>query len=369
MSHIPDTRLFPKAYWPNAQITRRQILKLASAAGLSLLRIDALAQSSDVQIMLESRAILDEGLNWVVKSSSERGTDRLCERIKRAGFNVFVPNVWHGRGATWPTNLAPWDDRFPQPLGFDPLHHLIETAKRYELEVHPWFNVGLRQREFFPEFTARKGSESFDFHNPAFRDFIVNLILDVVEKYPIHGINLDFVRFSSPRPGFDTVQEAAVGEVVRRVSRQAKSINPKLVVSVDAAPWLPAIKQYGQDAPKWADEGFVDVIYSMQYQYSPNFEIIRQIQSKMQRPETMVVMVGNFDRVGPQQKVVPRDPKRLCELIDESRTVSMNRGVALYLYGLLSEEQIDLLQKTVFRVPAKPHWGLGPRTPEDVRVE
>lgn len=366
MSNIQSFHRFITA---GVHLSRRQILKLTSAAGLGFFCPQVFAQSSDEQIMLESRAILDEGLHWVVKSRSDKGTDQLCERIKRAGFNVFVPNVWHGRGTTWPTDLAPWDDRFPQPLGFDPLNHLVETAQKYELEVHPWFNVGLRQREFFQEFTARKGSESFDFHNSAFRDFIVNLILDVVQKYPIHGINLDFVRFSSPRPGFDAVQEAAVGDVVRRVSRRAKSINPKLVVSVDAAPWLPAIKQYGQDAPKWADEGFVDVIYSMQYQYSPNFEAIRQIQSKMKRPETMVVMVGNFDRVGPHQKVVPRNPKRVCELIEESRTVSMSRGIALYLYGLLSEEQVDLLQKTVFRVPAKPHWDMGPRAPEDVRVE
>lgn len=364
-----DTRLSNDGRWPDAQLSRRQFMALTSACALSAICAKVFAQSNEM-IMLESRAILDEGLHWVVKDSSDRTTDRLCERIKRAGFNVFVPNIWHGRGTTWPTTLAPWDDRFPQPPGFDPLSHLIETARRYELEVHPWFNVGLRQRNFYPEFTSPVSNESFDFHNPAFRDFVVALILDVVNRYPVHGINLDFVRFDTPRPGFESVQEGAVVDVVRRVSRQAKAINPSIVVSVDAAPWFPEITQYGQNAPKWADEGLVDVIYSMQYQYNPDFEIIRQIQTKMKRPETLVVMVGNYDPYEiSTQRVEPRSAKRLCDLIAESRMISTRNGVAVYFYGMLSEEQIELLQKTVFRVPAKPQWRLGLQPPSNVRVK
>ncbi|MCA9423397.1 MAG: hypothetical protein KC592_20425, partial [Nitrospira sp.] len=219
-----------------------------------------------------------------------------------------------------------------------------------------WFTVGLRQRDFFPEFAAEQSSESFDFHRPAFRDFIVALILEVVERYPINGVNLDFVRFGFSRQGHEAEQEAVVADVIRRVYLQSKKIKPEFVVSVCAAPWSPIIKQYGQNAPKWADEGIVDVIYSMQYQYEPDFEITRQIQGGMRRPQAMVVMVGNYDRAVPSGKVSRRVAKRVCHLIEEARKLSMGNGVALYLYSMLNDEQIDLLRKTVFSVPAKPSW-------------
>ena len=39
----------------------------------------------------------------------EEATDEVLARIKTAGFNVFGPIVWHGRGATWPSAYAEWD--------------------------------------------------------------------------------------------------------------------------------------------------------------------------------------------------------------------------------------------------------------------
>lgn len=345
-------------------ISRRQLLKVASA--LSLVAFSNPGRVYPQQTPgSESRAILDEGLNWITAASAEN----LCQRIKRAGFNVFIPCIWHGRGTTWPSVLAPWDSNNKRILQFDPFENLLQTAQRYEIEVHPWFTVGLRQRDFFPEFAAARSGESFDFHRPAFRDFIVTLILEVVERYPINGVNLDFIRFGFPLAGHEAEQEAVVADVVRRVSLQSKRIKPGIVMSVSAAPWSPTIKQFGQDAPKWADEGIIDVIYSMQYQSQPDFEIIKQIQGRMARPRAMVVMVGNFDRTVLGNTVTPRDAKRVCDLIEQARNLSMHNGVALYLYSMLSDEQITLLQKTVFAVPAKPRWGVDPQTPLGLKVQ
>ena len=348
----------------NHHISRRQLLKVASALSLFALSNPGRVYPQQTPGS-ESRAILDEGLNWVTAASAEN----LCQRIKRAGFNVFIPCIWHGRGTTWPSVLAPWDSNNKRVLQFDPLENLLQTARRYEIEVHPWFTVGLRQRDFFPEFASEQSRESFDFHRPAFRDFIVTLILEVVEKYPINGVNLDFVRFGFARQGHEAEQEAVVADVVRRVSLQSKRIKPGIVVSVCAAPWSPTIKQYGQDAPKWADEGIVDVIYSMQYQYDPDFEITKQIQGRMTRPQAMVVMVGNFDRAVLGNTVKPRDAKRVCDLIEQARKLSMKNGVAVYLYSMLSDEQIDLLQKTVFSIPAKPRWKISLQPPSSLNIQ
>lgn len=364
-------------------ISRRHFLKLAAATVGSLYA--SWPALSSTTPMLESRAILDEGVHWFTKDSAEV----LLDRIKRAGFNVFMPCVWHGRGTRWPSKLAPWDLTTKNIPGFDPLENLILRAQQYEIEIHPWFTVMLRQREFFSQFyDNRTPSHSFDVHREEFRQFISSLIGDVVSRYPIQGINLDFIRAggvcASPscvkkyksRTGRDLLadsrlrkvpganlkdliawQEEAVRDIVLRVSQQARKVNKDIVISVDAAPGNPIVELEGQNSMKWADEGLIDVIYSMDYQLNPDYEKLRNLQSKMKRPEALVMLCGNYDKIGPQKKAVPREARKVTENLAQARSIgSGGNGVGLYLYSMLDDEQINLLSKTVFRSPGKPRW-------------
>jgi uncharacterized lipoprotein YddW (UPF0748 family) len=365
-------------------LSRRQFIKLGSAVVLGSFYRPILSSAAGEPPMFESRAIMDEGLNWVTKKSAET----VCERIKRAGFNVFIPCVWHGRGTIWPSKLAPWDNANQRIPGFDPLENLIKTASRFELEVHPWFTVALRQREFLEQFyDSGTPHNSFDVHRETFREFISSLILEVVSGYPIQGINLDFVRAvgictssqciedykaktqrdlltdvkARGRPGADLKeliawQEAAMGGIIRQISRQARVANKKAVISVDAGPGNPIVEIEGQNSMKWADEGLIDVIYAMNYSPNPDFTRIKSLQSQMKRPEAMVVLCGNYDQEGSKKKVVPRNSQKVVELLTQSRLISQGNGVCLYLYSMLNDEQIDLLSRTVFKAPAKPRW-------------
>jgi uncharacterized lipoprotein YddW (UPF0748 family) len=369
----------------NAQqtvVSRRTFLgaTMALASVPVVGRVRALAA---YQSEFESRAILDEGLNWATRNAAQT----VCKRIKRAGFNVFIPCVWHGRGTIWPSDLAPWDSHHKRQPGFDPLDNLLRTAAAYEIEVHPWFTVALRQREFLPEFFDEgTPANTFDIHRDAFRAFMTSLIGEVVERYRVHGINLDFVRAGgvcrssqcatdyrtrtgrdltadSMRrriPGADLTalarwQEEAVGDLVRRVSERVRRQDPEIVVSVDAAPDNPIVLLEGQDSIRWADTGWIDVIFNMQYQSAPDFGRIQSLRSRMVRPGAMVVLCGNFDRVGVKEEVVPRKAGLVSELLRAAREDSDN-GVGLYLYSMLSNEQIDHLHKTVFQVRARPRW-------------
>jgi len=335
--------------------------------------------------MRESRAILDEGLNW----NSPESAITLLRRIKEAGFNVFMPCVWHGRGTVWPSKLAPWEASYH---GYDPLGYLVQAAPIYDIEVHPWFTVMHRERNFLQQYyDPGTPDESFEVHNVKFREFISSLVLEVVQKYPVQGINLDFVRtggvstsvrcrdeykrrtgrhllldFAAARiegqlgesgpQSLVSWQEAAVRDVIYRISTGARAINKQIVVSVDAAPWHPTIKLEGQDSIGWADDGLVDVVYSMNYEYHPDFRKLAQIQSRMTRPEALVILCGNYDVVGSQKTVVPRDPNRVDELLAESRAFSRGNGVGLYLYSMLSDAQIMTLKTGVFKYPAIPAW-------------
>ncbi|MDR4484986.1 MAG: family 10 glycosylhydrolase [Nitrospirales bacterium] len=369
-------------------ISRRQLLRLGVAcAGTSLLPNFIIP--SRAQTKGESRAIFDESLRWITKETAEN----LCQRIKQAGFNVLVPNVWHGRGTSWPSKIAPWDSNKLQEMarkapGFDPLNTLIQTAERYEIEVHPWFNVALRQREFFHEFYDKDTPpEGFDVHRPEFRDFIVNLIMECISRYPVHGVNLDYIRAGSisesghcasdyrkktgrnllvdrlswrtsdsARRAITQWQEQAVGDIVQRVSRQVRKLKKNLVISVCAHPGHPDLYIQGQDSLKWAEEGLIDVIYDMHYEENPDWEGIRNLQLRMKRPEALVVLCGNYKKFGPNKITIARDGQKVAQLIQQSRVIGRSNGVALYLYNMLSDDQIKVLEQTVFKIPTKPHW-------------
>ena len=92
------------------------------------------------------RAIMDGDIEGWTQPSE---IDRRLKRIKAAGFNVYMPAVWYGRGTTWPSKYAPWDFALERPLkpNFDPLKYAIEKAHAMGLEVHPWFTVTLRWKQ------------------------------------------------------------------------------------------------------------------------------------------------------------------------------------------------------------------------------
>jgi len=377
-------------------MTRRQLLSAIPILAVAPF-IGRFINVADGEPVGESRAIFDEGLNWASKDSAEI----VCERIARAGFNVFMPCVWHGRGTIWPSKLAPWDSDATVEPGFDPLGHLIEVARRFDLEVHPWFTVVRRDRDFFPEFyESGTPSESFDVHRSGFRDFIVSLILEVVRQYPVHGVNLDYIRAGGiclgascaadysaqtgrnlladravlllpggSAPELLTWQDRAVEDIVRRVALGARKINSKIVISVDAVPGHKIDKTQGRNSMKWADDKLVDVIYMMHYEASPDWDSFRALQKTMKRPEALVVLCGNYEDVtGPVKAVVPRDANRVAALLSEARRFQQGNGVGLYLYSRLSDQQVTELAAQTFRAQAKPSWrrGIAPASPQEL---
>ena len=375
-------------------ITRRQFLRFAStltalSVGTQLMGgTSNVAQADEQPMVQESRAILDEGLNWVTKDSAER----VCARIARAGFNVFIPCVWHGRGTIWPSKLAPWDSHNVRAQGFDPLGNLLQTAERYHIEVHPWFTVSLRQREFFQEFyDSGTPAQRFDVHLESFRDFISSVIFEVAATYPVHGINLDFVSAGgicdSPRcvedyrrqtgrnllvdrqirhvPGWDMKeliawQAAAVTDLVSRVSTSCRRAKPNIVISMSGDPVHPLLRIEGHDSGKWADDGLIDVLYNMHYEPSPDFAALETIQSAMKRSEAMVVGCGNYEEATPSSPVRSREPGKVAGLIRAARAIQRGNGVAIYLYSMLTDAQIDAFRTDVFARPAKPRWMRAP---------
>jgi len=210
------------------------------------------------------RAIFDEDFGWSV---SQAAIDQRLARIKKTGFNIYVPCVWHGQGTLYPTAAAWPDKRLAQRFaaGWDPLAYLLQQAHTLGIAVYPWITVARREDQSHPEWaSAGTPDGAYDVHSAEFRKFAVDLMLDLVKRYDVDGINLDYIRAMGicisqscqrdyeSSSGFDLLrdhailnedaaarrriqawQDAAVADIVSRVSAGAKAIKPALAISVD----------------------------------------------------------------------------------------------------------------------------------------
>jgi len=329
--------------------------------------------------IFQSRVMFDEGRGWM----TDDGAVRTVSRIKRAGFNVYIPCIWHGQGTRYPSTLA-----VPEKMQFfsnDPLKRLIDLAHSNGIEVHPWFTVALRQRDFYEDYyDSGTPKNAFNLHKPAFRKFITDLIIDVVRRYDIDGINLDYIRtmgicvsaycqkdyfqqfgrdlrddIANPNPDGSMDQhiyqwqEETVKAILDDVKYRAKTIRPGIIVSVNGRPALRPSEE-GREDLSWANTGLVDIVFNMDYRNVPDYEYHNYIISKFKEPRKLILLLGNYNKVFDGSNE-PRDPERVAMLIRDARN-RWPHGVGLYLYQLLTEEQIRMISNGPFKEQAVPYW-------------
>lgn len=336
---------------------------------------------------LETRAIFDEDIGW---ATSRSATDAVLQRIKRAGFNVYLPCVWHGNGAYFASRVARPDARLKQRIdaGDDPLAYLIAKAHGLGIEVHPWFTVVKRSTDGYPEYHGSGTPEgAFDVHNGRFRDFIGALMLDVVRRYDVDGVNLDYVRtmglctcascradyqkesgfpfrpdyslreVSGPaRDRLQSWQDKAVSDIVSGFSTAARGAKPGLIISVDGHPQpKEAIRPLqGRNEVLWANSGWIDVIFAMNYDERVDVGTVDRVRAELQEPRRLIVLFGNYDNRGPG--AASRPGRLVDDYAQYARRKWPGSGVAFYLYGRLSDDQIETLARGAFMNKALPSW-------------
>lgn len=329
--------------------------------------------------------MFDESLNWAI---SRKATDEILETLKTTGFNVFVPNVWHGRGTHYPSELAPVDRRLLGRIsnGDDPLAYLVKRAHELGIEVHPWFTVVRGEGEIFRQWMSETDEgNAFDVHNEDFRNFIVDLMLDLVRRYDVDGVNLDYIR-SMGFCKLDSCSEDysrkfgrslkldlqlrrlspstsmliskwnrdAVTDIVARFSASAKTAKPNLIISIDAHPLNDGLLMQGQDAIAWEKAGLIDVIFNMDYKKNLDVALIARIRAAMKRPSRLITLVSLFDL--DRTRVITRDPDTISNYVLQSRELWSGTGLGFYHFKQLKPNQATALRLGVFKQPATPSW-------------
>ncbi|UCE18155.1 MAG: family 10 glycosylhydrolase [Gemmatimonadota bacterium] len=356
---------------------------------------------------------------WVVRDGliSEESISEMVNRIAQTHCNMIFVQVC-GRGdAYYQSDILPRAEQLSL-LGeeFDPLQSVIEQAHGRGLQVHAWINVYFvwsapeqpqSKKHIFhqhPDWIAytSEGRSLLTYErphplgmegvflspgHPDVQEWIPNVIGEIVSRYDIDGIHLDYVRYPNGETDFnpatrilfkeryavDPIQlfrerdalEKDLGvegvaaldslwyqwrcqnvtQTVGRIRRRIETLKPKVMLSAAVKPdYDLAVKQFGQDWQAWMHDGLLDFIVVMAY--SPVTELVlEQIGMACQLVQGGYLLAG----VG----VYNQDVIATIQQIRGIRSLDVS-GVSLFSYNSIvdDEEYFQSLKESSFRQEA-----------------
>lgn len=312
------------------------------------------------------------------------------QTLKRLNFNTLYPTVWNWGYTLYPSQVArrvtgramrlvtPTDPNLDPDLGVqgrDVLAEIVTQAHQKGMTVIPWFEFGfmapadseLAKRH--PEWLLKRqngtvvwkeGSHDRVWLNPFRPDvqqFIENLVVEIVTKYDVDGIQFDD-HFGFPSEfGYDpfTVElyqqehdgeyppvdfknaewiawrADKISEYMNRIYQAIKSRKPNAIVSVSPNPQEFSYNFFLADWQTWEEEGLIDELVLQVYRQDINV-FIREIE----RPEVQAaqsripVAIGIITGVKPQPAPISQIQEQVQVVRDRNLA-----GVSFFFYESL----------------------------------
>lgn len=265
---------------------------------------------------------------WITRFDYRTEAD-VVQCIERAADFGATDVIWQVRGqadAFYKSDLEPWGEELlaglPDGMApvFDPLAVAVEQAHKHGLKLHAWVNIMPLWKGktpppnpkhpylTHPEWRMRNAAgqeQALNDHYvianpllPAVHDHIVAVCKDIVTRYAVDGLHMDYVRFVSDTmkdpaafPGdpesfklfekatgkamsdspeskvaFRDFKRQRITDLVRRIRKEAVQMRPG--VAFTAAVWRrPDLGRdtYLQDGAVWLNEGTLDLACPMIY--------------------------------------------------------------------------------------------------------
>lgn len=145
----------------------------------------------------------------------------LLDMHQRNGLNAVVVQIRPCADAFYPSPFEPWSQwltgkqgQAPEPY-YDPLEFMLAETHKRGMVFHAWlnpyraeFNIGNRAvtdnhiTRMYPEwFVEYGGKRYFDPGNKEAQAYVVNVVKDIVRRYPVDGIHMDDYFYPYPIAG------------------------------------------------------------------------------------------------------------------------------------------------------------------------
>ncbi|CUU09838.1 Por secretion system C-terminal sorting domain-containing protein [Candidatus Kryptobacter tengchongensis] len=174
------------------------------------------------------------GLDWPsAKATSQNGIQQqkneliqILDNLKLANFNTVIMQVRARGDLIYPSRYEPWATSLTGTLGrdpgYDPLKFAIEETHKRGMEFHAWWNVVkvkddstlppntnpphivLRHPDYV-KYYKPNNEWWIDMGKPEARNYLINVVMELVRNYDIDGIHFDYIRYPNPDfPDSDT---------------------------------------------------------------------------------------------------------------------------------------------------------------------
>lgn len=255
---------------------------------------------------------------------STAGIDRVLDAAAAANLNTVIVQAARRHDAYYDSDVLPRTTDPAMPDDLDLLARLLPAAHARGLEVHVWYSLMPTIHRSIPpaslpadhiwkrhgpagaggSWMAAVQTPWYDFLDPAIpgvQDHVAAMLREVVERYDVDGVHLDYLRYEggadTEHPvsmqrhrdhgggtSLDAWRRRQTQDLARRIYLEVAAADPDVVVSMAAiaqgegphgARTFADTKAYGnppgqhngkyQDWPAWLGEGIVDVVFPMVY--------------------------------------------------------------------------------------------------------
>ena len=229
----------------------------------------------------------------------------ILDKYQKANINTVLLQARVRAATIYPSDIEPWDrcitgieGRAPG-YGYDPLAFAVTECHKRGMELHAWIatipvgaknSLGCRtlKQKGFRIRNYATGSY-LDPADPSVAPYLASICGEIVRKYDVDGINLDYIRYPDgwARPSYrdgDTPDDrrSNITTIVHAIHDEVKSIKPWVKMScspigkhADLARYssknFNAHDRVSQEAQEWLKLGLMDQLYPMQYFRGDNY--------------------------------------------------------------------------------------------------
>lgn len=353
-------------------------------------------------------------IDWPTKGTTDPAKQReeyirMLDMHKKNGLNAVIAQVRPAADAFYPSPYEPWSEWLTGKQGkppvpyYDPLQFMINEAHQRGMEFHAWlnpyravFNIKTTLTDpnhitrTFPDWFLNYGDKKyFDPGNKNAQQFVVNIVRDLVKRYPVDGIHFDDYFYpyriaGKEFPDQKTYKVFGVGMSVDEWRRSnVDSIIRHLAIAIKAEkPWVKfGISPFGvwrnndkdprgsatsagqtnyddlyADILLWLKEGWIDYVAPQLYwefgHKAAAFEVLLDWWSKNTYGKHCYIGLGIY-RAGSNSAW--KDPNQLPRMIQAVRNTPNMHGV-IYFSSKSFEKNPngwnDSLKNNYYRDPA-----------------
>ncbi len=226
-----------------------------------------------------NRAVAEAALDKEVDQYQGTGVSHLFWNVnyQRVGYNSAVwPSYWDVPDPEKQVTEWPRAYYLLHTLGLDDIFARLIPRTRAK-GLSPWVSLRMNDHHYFSDFSRvspllfnhpelrvnRNGL--FNYAKPEVREHYMKLIAEVLQRYDIDGVELDWIRSPNNFEAKDLdLGRGLLTEFVREARRKTQAAAQRLGHPVKLAARVPATPEFayakGFDAVRWAQEGLVDMI-------------------------------------------------------------------------------------------------------------